>query len=102
MKISNVFESKSGFKVLQTAGCSQTAVMALASGESSSEQPNTHANSDQVLIVLEGEVEAEIGSETATLRRGDSVIVPAGTPHRFSNRSSSEVVTFSVYAPPEY
>jgi mannose-6-phosphate isomerase-like protein (cupin superfamily) len=102
MKISNVFAHETGFDVLETTKLSQTAVMILGAGESSGQRPSTHKNSDQVLIVLEGEVLAETPHHAATMRAGDSVIIPAGTPHKFTNRSQARVVTFSVYAPPEY
>ncbi len=76
--------------------------MTLQAGEASSEGPSAHSESDQVLLVLEGELVAEIGSAQAVLRKGDSVTVPAATPHKFSNKGQERVVTFNVYAPPAY
>jgi mannose-6-phosphate isomerase-like protein (cupin superfamily) len=102
MKVTNVFKPDAGFQVLETTERSQTAVMSLEPGEESSEEPNTHPTSDQTLIVIDGEVFAEIAGGTETMRRGDSVIVPAGTPHKFTNKSENKVVTFSVYSPPAY
>lgn len=102
MNIVNVFQASSAFNVLHTTGRSQTAVMTLEPGEGSSDEPSTHPQSDQVLIVLEGEVCAEIGSESAVLREADTITVPAGTAHRFRNLSGDRAVTFSVYAPPAY
>jgi mannose-6-phosphate isomerase-like protein (cupin superfamily) len=29
-------------------------------------------------------------------------LIPAGTPHRFTNKARKPAVTFNVYAPPEY
>lgn len=63
---------------------------------------DAHAQSDQVLLVLEGELAGEIGEETAQLRRGDSIVIPAGVKHRFTNPGAVAAVTFNVYAPPEY
>ncbi len=102
MKVTNVFEAKGFFHVLATSEGSQTAVMRLAPGKESSRHANAHPHSDQVLFVFEGEVVGEVAGERRALRRGDSVIVPAGTPHRFFNEGQTEAVTFNVYAPPAY
>lgn len=63
----------------------QSAVMVLDSGEQSGPYANDHPESEQVLYVVEGIVEGEIGA-----------------PHRFVNRSMVKAVTFNVYAPKAY
>jgi mannose-6-phosphate isomerase-like protein (cupin superfamily) len=98
----NVFSIRQGFEVLQTTERSQSAAMILDKGEMSSEQPNRHPKSDQVLLVMEGTVTGEIADQRVTLKTGESVIVPANTPHRFINTGQVRAVTFSVYAPPAY
>lgn len=90
------------FKVLQTLPKSQTAMMTLAPGKSSGPKGNEHPKSEQTLLVLEGEILADIGSEKRTLRQGDFVIVPLGAEHRFVNHGGSPAITFNVYAPPAY
>ncbi len=102
MEIKNIYDASSSFEVLQTTHRSQTAAMTLEPGEASSEEHDAHPHSDQVLIVFEGEVSAEIGEEKGTLHPGDVVIVPAGVMHRFRNVGSIRAVTFSAYAPPAY
>jgi len=102
MKHANVKSATKWFQVLQTESKSQTATMTLAPGKSSGPKGNEHPKSEQVLLVLEGEILAEIGKEKATLRKGDFVIVPAGVAHRFVNHSESNAVTFNIYAPPAY
>jgi len=102
MQKHNVNERSDFVAVLDTAVQSQTAVMTLAPGQESGERGNEHAQSDQVLYVIAGELEAEIGSDRATLRPGDAVIVPAGAPHRFHNAGNEPVRTLNVYAPPAY
>jgi mannose-6-phosphate isomerase-like protein (cupin superfamily) len=102
MKQANVRSATKWFEVLQTAGKTQVATMTLAPGKSSGPKGNEHPKSEQVLLVLEGEILAEIGKETTTLRKGDFVIVPAGVDHRFVNHSESKAVTFNVYGPPAY
>lgn len=102
MTIFNIHEVEEGFEVLQTGKHSQTAIMVLASGDNSSKEMNVHEKSDQVLLVLEGEVRAEVDEEKKIMKKGDVCIVPAGTPHRFQNQGKDRAVTFNVYSPPEY
>jgi mannose-6-phosphate isomerase-like protein (cupin superfamily) len=102
MNVKNIREATDWFEVLQTSKRTQTAMMTLKPGKSSGSEPEGHKNSDQVLLVLKGEVEGEIANETITLHEGDVIMIPAGTRHKFSNRSSADVVTFNTYSPPEY
>ena len=55
-----------------------------------------------MVLVLEGEIVAELSEMKRSLKKGDTCIIPAGTPHRLSNPGKQNAVTFSVYAPPEY
>jgi mannose-6-phosphate isomerase-like protein (cupin superfamily) len=102
MEIKNIREASEWFEVLQTTKRTQTAMMTLKPGKSSGSKPEGHKNSDQVLLVLEGEVEGEIGDKTVTMKKGDVIVIAAGTKHKFTNRSSAPVVTFNTYSPPEY
>jgi mannose-6-phosphate isomerase-like protein (cupin superfamily) len=101
-KITNVFQFSTGFKVIQTGERSQSAIMTLEPGESSGEKAESHPHSDQTLIVLEGELRAEVGGKSATMRKGDAVTVLANTRHKFTNTGRERAVTFSVYSPPAY
>lgn len=91
-----------GFGVLENGAALQTAVMYLEPGEESGPLGNEHASSEQVLLVFEGAVEAEIGDEKFQMMAGDSVIVPKDVPHRFVNRAQERAITFNVYAPKAY
>ncbi len=102
MNLATVNSAEKFFKVLQTSARSQTATMVLAPGKSSGKKADEHPASEQVLLVLEGEILAEIGDEKQTLRKGDVVVVPHRTPHRFKNCAASTAITFNVYAPPAY
>jgi mannose-6-phosphate isomerase-like protein (cupin superfamily) len=102
VKVRNIREARSWFEVLQTAKRTQTAMMTLAPGKSSGSKPEGHEKSDQVLLVLVGELEGEIAGESISLREGDVIIIPAGTKHKFSNRASVDAITFNTYSPPEY
>lgn len=89
MSVPNVRESKSRFSVLQTGELSQTAVMTIGPGEESGPKANEHPQSEQVLYVIEGELHAEIGERSFTMRAGDSTIVRREAAHRFTNPRSS-------------
>jgi mannose-6-phosphate isomerase-like protein (cupin superfamily) len=102
MFLTNLRSAKSWFEVLQTTDRSQTAAMELSPGQASGEEAEAHFESDQVLLVLEGDVLAEVAEERANMHEGDVVIIPAGVHHRFVNRAKQPARTFSVYAPPAY
>jgi len=102
MNVAHLTGAKSWFQVLQTTERSQTAVMTLSAGGESSEEMNVHEKSDQVLLVVEGEVHAEVEGEKRLLRAGDCCVVEAGKKHRFENAGKGRAVTFNVYTPPEY
>ncbi len=102
MKLTRIFAAGTGFRVLETTDLSQTGLLTLELGEASSDKPSVHQKSDQVLIVLEGEVTAKIGDEEAVMSTGDAVTVPARTPHTFTNTGRTRATTFSVYAAPAF
>jgi mannose-6-phosphate isomerase-like protein (cupin superfamily) len=102
MNVKNIRDTSDWFEALQTTERTQTAMMTLKPGKSSGSKPEGHKKSDQVLLVLEGEIEGEVGDETITMEKGDVIVIPAGTKHRFTNRSSDDAVTFNTYSPPEY
>jgi mannose-6-phosphate isomerase-like protein (cupin superfamily) len=102
MNVANIHDAQQWFEVLQTTKQSQTAVMTLSPGGQSSEETNVHRNSDQVLLVVEGEVRAEVEGEKRLLKTGDVCVIPAGTKHRFENAGQGRALTFNVYTPPEY
>jgi mannose-6-phosphate isomerase-like protein (cupin superfamily) len=102
MKISNIYETKEWFEVLETTARSQTAVMILKPGQPSSNEANVHKKSDQAIFLLDGELHAEVDGKKRVMIKGDSCIIPAGTPHRFENLGADSAITFNVYSPPEY
>jgi mannose-6-phosphate isomerase-like protein (cupin superfamily) len=102
MNIQNIKEVKDWFQVLQTGKESQTAIMTLEPGQSSGDKAEAHKKSDQVLLVLQGEVDAEVESQKETMVKGDVIIIPPGAKHKFTNRGKATAITFNVYAPPEY
>jgi len=102
MQRTNITRAKDWFEVLQTTERSQTAMMTLEPGAATGEKAEAHEKSDQVLLVLEGELIGEVGEERPRLSKGDVVVIEAGTKHRFANASTKPAVTFNVYSPPAY
>src|SRR5436190_1879122 len=101
-KRANIYRPKEWFKVLQTTKRTQTAVMTLGAGQSTGEKAEAHKSSEQVLLLIEGELAAEIGGKRSRMKAGDVVVIPPRVKHKFTNGGERPAVTFSVYAPPEY
>jgi mannose-6-phosphate isomerase-like protein (cupin superfamily) len=102
MNVTNIQDAEAWFQVLHTTKQSQSAVMTLKPHGESSEDLNAHEKSDQVVLIVDGEIEVEIGESKRKLKTGDTCIIPAGTPHRLTNPGARQAVTFNVYSPPEY
>lgn len=99
-RLSTTVDSR--WEILHTTERSQVAVMILAPGQASSASPSVHPDQDQILYLTEGELYAEVGSETGRLYSGQLVVVTAGTPHRFVNTGSVPARTLNIYSPPAY
>ncbi len=67
MKLSNIAKAKEWFEVLQTGERSQMAMMTLKAGDATGDKAEAHENSDQVLLMLEGELSGEVGDERSKL-----------------------------------
>ncbi len=98
----SALEPGSSFKVLETQDGVQTAVMRLQHGQESGPLGNEHPESVQTLVVIRGEIDAQVGEERFWMREGDCVIVGRGAVHRFVGASPDDAVTLNVYAPPAY
>jgi mannose-6-phosphate isomerase-like protein (cupin superfamily) len=102
MQKHNINANRGYFSVLQTAKRTQVAMMTLRPGEASGPKANEHPDSEQVVLLLEGRLDAEIGDERSSLEAGDVVIIPTNVAHRLTNSGSVPAVTFNVYGPPAY
>jgi mannose-6-phosphate isomerase-like protein (cupin superfamily) len=102
MELSNTKKATEWFEVLQTSKRSQTAIMMLAPGRATGKKAEAHKKSDQVLLLLSGKLSGKVGRKRVRLAKGDVLLFPAGTPHRFNNPGTKKAVSFNVYSPPEY
>jgi len=98
----NINDVSSGFEVLENGHELQTAAMVLDPGEESGPSGNEHPRSEQMLFVVSGTLEAQIGNDRFTMRAGDCAIVPRDAAHRFVNRAAERAITLNVYAPKAY
>jgi len=57
-----------------------------------------HGTSDEIYYVLAGSCEVEVGGERVSLRPGEWVFIPAGTPHRLY--ACEKVQILCICAPP--
>jgi mannose-6-phosphate isomerase-like protein (cupin superfamily) len=102
MDLANIKDVTEWFEVLQTSKRSQTAMMTLAPGDATGRKAEAHEKSDQILLMLSGKLSGVVGPEKVELKKGDVLLIRAGTPHRFRNPGRKSAVTFNVYSPPEY
>jgi len=102
MQPHSIHDFQEWFQVIQTSERSQVAMMELAPGQSTGDEAESHPESDQVLLVVEGAVKGEIDGKNVWVGHGQFIIVPANTPHRFFNDGPEPAITFNVYAGPAY
>jgi len=55
-------------------------------------------SAEELLFVVEGEVEASVGSEQGTLHAGEAAVVPALVPHGLRNDSGATARVLGVFA----
>lgn len=102
MKPQSIHHFQDWFEALHTTDLTQVAMMRLDPGSESGPDLDSHPNSDQVLLVIEGSIKGKIGEESIILTKGEFITIPADMPHRFYNDSDNTALTFNVYAPPAY
>jgi len=71
-------------------------------GGSTGDEPYTHGDSEELLLVLAGRVHLQLGSELLDLSQGDSVNYRSSTPHRVSNGGDEPAEVLFVISPPSY
>lgn len=87
-------------RVAHTARHTQVVLMTVPAGEDIGAE--VHEHNDQVLLFLDGAARAEVGGQVREVGGGDLVVVPAGTPHNFTNIGAGPLRLVTVYAPPEH
>jgi transcriptional regulator with XRE-family HTH domain len=71
-------------------------------GGSTGDEPYTHGDSEELLIVVQGQVHVQLGTEIHEVAAGDSVHYQSSTPHRVSNPGDATAEVLFVISPPSY
>ena len=71
-------------------------------GGSTGDEPYTHGDSEELLIVVEGSVHVQLGTEVHDVTAGDSVHYQSSTPHRVSYPYDETAEVLFVISPPSY
>ncbi len=58
---------------------------------------HAHTNTEEAMVLLEGTLEAQVGSERMTIEAGDLVLAPAGSVHGFLNRTDTPARLLYVF-----
>ena len=58
---------------------------------------HTHTNTEEAMVLLEGELQALVGSQRENIAPGDAVLAPAGTVHGFVNLSDAPARLLYVF-----
>lgn len=78
----------------------QVVVMTIAPGGEIGEE--VHTDTDQVLVFIDGQGEAQLDGVSSVVGPNDLVFVRAGTTHNFINTGDAPLRLITVYAPPEH
>jgi transcriptional regulator with XRE-family HTH domain len=71
-------------------------------GGSTGAEPYAHGDSEELLIVLTGNVQLELGGEVHELESGDSIDYRSSTPHRVANTGEEPAEVIWIISPPSY
>jgi len=80
----------------------QVIVGELEAGGSTGDEPYTHGDSEELLVVLAGVVHLQLGTEVFELREGDSIDYRSSTPHRLTNAGEGTAEVMWIISPPSY
>ena len=56
-----------------------------------------HPDTEEAMVIVEGNLEALLGDEVVTLGPGDTVLAPAGVKHGFLNRSGDTARIMAIF-----
>jgi transcriptional regulator with XRE-family HTH domain len=71
-------------------------------GGSTGDEPYTHGDSEELLVVLSGVVSLQLGTELFELSTGDSIDYRSSVPHRLSNLGGDPAEVMWIISPPSY
>lgn len=87
-------------QVVATGPTSQLVVMAIEPG--SGIDAEVHDDTDQLLLVVDGEAEVILDGEASLVPVGHLAYVPGGVHHEVRNAGEGTLRLYTIYAPPEH
>ena len=80
----------------------QVIVGEFEAGGSTGDEPYTHGDSEELLVVIAGVVSLQLGSEVFELSTGDSIDYRSSVPHRLTNIGGDPAEVMWIISPPSY
>jgi mannose-6-phosphate isomerase-like protein (cupin superfamily) len=80
----------------------EVAICHLPPGGTTGDEPYTHGDSDELVLVVSGEVVVQTGEDEHHLHTGDCVQYRSSTPHRVANTGDTPAELVWVISPPSY
>jgi transcriptional regulator with XRE-family HTH domain len=74
----------------------------LDAGGSTGAEPYAHGDSEELFVVLNGNVQLELGGDVHELESGDSIDYRSSTPHRVVNVGKARAEVMWIISPPSY
>jgi transcriptional regulator with XRE-family HTH domain len=71
-------------------------------GGSTGAEPYAHGDSEELFVVLNGNVQLELGGDVHELESGDSIDYRSSTPHRVVNVGEARAEVMWIISPPSY
>jgi transcriptional regulator with XRE-family HTH domain len=71
-------------------------------GGSTGAEPYAHGDSEELFVVLSGNVQLELGGDVHELETGDSIDYRSSTPHRAANVGEERAEVMWIISPPSY
>ncbi len=69
-------------------------------GGATADEPYTHGDSEELVVVLSGTIHLQLGTAVLELEPGDSIDYPSSTPYRVVNVSKEVAEVMWVISPP--
>ena len=71
-------------------------------GGSTGDEPYTHGESEELVVVLSGRIQLQLGERLFELEQGDSLDYLSSTPHRVANAGDDIAEVVWIISPPSY
>jgi transcriptional regulator with XRE-family HTH domain len=71
-------------------------------GGSTGDEPYTHGDSEELVVVLSGRIQLQLGERLFELEQGDSIDYLSSTPHRVANAGDDVAEVMWIISPPSY